>query len=115
MMKKRPVKAATRHAKLRKEGVAALGGYDAVLAQQGGGCAICGQPPKPGGHRLAVDHDHVTGTVRGLLCRFCNQMLGYSRDNCHTLTGGAFYLQWGPTASVSYRKAWQAHEGTPCP
>lgn len=40
--------------------------YDALLDLQGGRCAICRQMPRE--FRLAVDHDHVTGRVRGLLC-----------------------------------------------
>ena len=47
--------------------------YDALLAAQGGGCAICGNPPKT--RRLHVDHDHKTGRVRGLLCHRCNRAL----------------------------------------
>jgi hypothetical protein len=45
--------------------------YEATLAAQGGGCAICGESC-PTGRVLAVDHDHVTGAVRGLLCAPCN-------------------------------------------
>lgn len=47
--------------------------YDRMLAAQGGGCAICGNPPKT--RRLDVDHDHRTGKVRGLLCHRCNRTL----------------------------------------
>ena len=47
--------------------------YDAMLAAQGGVCAICGNPPKT--RRLDVDHDHKTGKVRGLLCHRCNRAL----------------------------------------
>lgn len=47
--------------------------YDRLLAVQGGGCAICGNPPKT--RRLHVDHDHKTGAVRGLLCFRCNRAL----------------------------------------
>ena len=46
--------------------------YDRILEFQGGVCAICGRPPKPG-KRLAVDHDHRTQFVRGLLCFLCNK------------------------------------------
>jgi hypothetical protein len=47
--------------------------YEAMLRAQGGGCAICGNPPKT--RRLDVDHDHKTGQVRGLLCHRCNRAL----------------------------------------
>jgi len=50
------------------------GQYDALLSSQGGRCAICGN--KPVKRRLAVDHDHITGRVRGLLCMRCNRALG---------------------------------------
>jgi hypothetical protein len=46
--------------------------YDQILAFQDGKCAICGRAPKPG-KRHAVDHDHKTGFVRGLLCFMCNR------------------------------------------
>lgn len=49
--------------------------YDALLASQGGVCAMCGKPPAK--NRLAVDHDHETGRIRGLLCRGCNGALGW--------------------------------------
>jgi hypothetical protein len=44
--------------------------YAEMLAAQNGLCAICAQPPNR--RRLAVDHDHQTGAVRGLLCERCN-------------------------------------------
>ena len=50
--------------------------YDAILAYQGGVCYACGQPEPVAGRRLAVDHDHTTGLVRGLLCSRCNPVLG---------------------------------------
>jgi hypothetical protein len=49
--------------------------YAAMLEAQGGGCAICGNPPKT--RRLHVDHDHhdPEHRVRGLLCFRCNRFL----------------------------------------
>jgi len=47
--------------------------YEALLAQQGGGCAVCGATPKT--RRLDTDRDHKTGLVRGLLCHQDNRML----------------------------------------
>jgi len=55
--------------------------YDALFAKQNGVCAICERPEKltKGGklHTLAVDHNHETHQVRGLLCMSCNTKLGY--------------------------------------
>lgn len=53
--------------------------YDAILAEQGFGCGICGRAPK-NGKSLAVDHDHGSGFVRGLLCFFCNKRVLGSRN-----------------------------------
>jgi len=47
--------------------------YSALLAKQNGVCAICGGHDK--NRVLAVDHDHKTGKVRGLLCAACNSAL----------------------------------------
>lgn len=47
----------------------------AVDRYQRGKCAVCGRPCSTG-RRLAVDHDHFTGLVRGLLCSKCNPLLG---------------------------------------
>lgn len=52
----------------------APGEYAAMLAAQDGRCAICTRIPR--NRRLAVDHDHFTGKVRGLLCYLCNKYLG---------------------------------------
>lgn len=49
--------------------------YAAMLEAQGGVCAICRQGCSTG-KLLAVDHDHETGIVRGLLCQRCNRMVG---------------------------------------
>lgn len=51
--------------------------YDQMQKQQDYKCWIC---DRKGVRKLAVDHDHKTGKVRGLLCQGCNVMLGYYSD-----------------------------------
>jgi hypothetical protein len=50
------------------------GQYRWMLANQAGRCFICGGFPSPS-RRLALDHDHMTGEPRGLLCDGCNTFL----------------------------------------
>jgi hypothetical protein len=58
------------------------GEYDELLARQGGGCAICGATDSGrNGQPLCVDHCHVTGAVRALLCVKCNTAVGMVRDS----------------------------------
>ena len=59
-----------------------------LLKDAHGNCEICGQHTK-----LFVDHCHTTEKYRGLLCRACNLMLGYAKDNLNTLSAGIKYLQ----------------------
>lgn len=67
--------------------------YEAMLAIQGGGCRLCGRPPKK--KRLSVDHDHgPSKRVRGLLCFFCNRIiLGRGRENADMHDRAAAYLR----------------------
>lgn len=67
----------------------------ALAAAQEYRCAICGRTPKPNARRLAIDHDHETGAVRGLLCYRCNTALGLLGDNVATVTAAADYLRRG--------------------
>jgi hypothetical protein len=61
--------------------------WDALLAEQGGGCAICGQTKK-----LHVDHDHKTQEVRGILCGGCNRALGCMDDDPERMLAAVRYL-----------------------
>lgn len=79
-----------RRARLKKKYGISLEQYDAMLAKQGGVCAICGRPP--GRRRLAVDHCHKTKRVRGLLCYKCNYGLGVFRDDPVRLAKASAYL-----------------------
>ena len=74
--KKNPEKfsASQRAAALRRFGITAAV-YDVLFASQGGVCAICRGGNKSG-RRLAIDHCHETGKIRGLLCASCNVFLG---------------------------------------
>ncbi len=63
--------------------------YNLMFMQQQGKCLIC----QESGRKLVVDHDHKTGSVRGLLCGHCNSMLGFSHDTPDTLRVAAGYLQ----------------------
>ena len=67
--------------------------YNEMLAKQGGVCAICGMKETVGGRRLAVDHCHSTGAVRGLLCNACNIGIGKLKDSPELLTKALKYLQ----------------------
>jgi len=54
--------------------------YDKLAEFQQNGCAIC-RLPCISGRRLAVDHNHETGEIRGLLCVKCNAVLGLINDD----------------------------------
>jgi hypothetical protein len=64
--------------------------YNILLDSQFGKCAICGNDN--GGKYLHVDHDHVTGKVRGLLCSECNHGLGNFRDDSELIKKAELYL-----------------------
>jgi len=63
--------------------------YTRMLQEQGCICLICG---KTGKKMLAVDHDHKTNKVRGLLCSKCNLGLGAFNDNAELLLKAITYL-----------------------
>lgn len=66
--------------------------YRRRLDEQNGRCAICREEPPPG-KALHVDHDHATGTTRGLLCHGCNHALGDTKDRPEVLRACADYLE----------------------
>lgn len=68
--------------------------YENQYIKQLGACAICsGQ--NLSGKRLAVDHDHTSGKIRGLLCTTCNTGLGQFKDSIDLLERAATYLSSG--------------------
>ena len=72
-----------------------LSPYEFMLEKQGGVCAICKNKCSTG-RALAIDHDHETKKVRGLLCGKCNRGLGLFNDSSGRLFAAASYLaQYG--------------------
>lgn len=62
-----------------------------LLKKQNYSCAICKTttPTKFGWH---IDHCHTTNKVRGILCQFCNQLLGMAKDDISILNEAILYL-----------------------
>lgn len=67
--------------------------YDVLLASQNGVCPICGGTRSGGDRRMPVDHCHVTGKVRGILCDPCNKGLGHFKDDLERLRAAVAYLE----------------------
>ena len=84
---------------LQREYGITLADYNAQLRRQAHRCAVCRRPEttkskrtgKP--RRLAVDHDHVTGRLRGLLCHRCNILVWALEDNHTTLHAIEAYIE----------------------
>ena len=81
--------------------------YDLMLARQRGVCAVCGEQPA---RRLCVDHCHVTGKVRGLLCSPCNLAIGQLKDSPARLRKAAAYVEAALDASLDGEYAYRAPE-----
>jgi hypothetical protein len=70
--------------------------YKTMLDSQGHVCAICGKAADGMGAKLrnlCVDHCHITGKIRGLLCTKCNSGLGHFKDNIQYLENAIIYLK----------------------
>lgn len=82
-------------------------GYLAMLEKQQGLCAVCGKPEtaksRSAGRAtkaLAVDHDHETGKIRGLLCQRCNTALGLLREDEGIVQSLLAYLRLSQSITV---------------
>ncbi|MFI8815745.1 MULTISPECIES: endonuclease VII domain-containing protein [unclassified Streptomyces] len=80
----------------RKFGIT-IADYTGLLEAQGGKCAICEKRAEEVidkvSRRLAVDHCHDTGKVRGLLCRVCNTAIGQLQDDPEIIMRAAIYVE----------------------
>lgn len=72
--------------------------YTELLVVQGNRCAICGNEETARHNRskkvqkLAVDHDHLTGKIRGILCQECNRGIAKFHEDISRLRGAIDYL-----------------------
>jgi len=66
--------------------------YEEIMDRQNGCCAICKRSQEELNRRMAVDHNHTTGQIRGLLCSNCNTGIGNLRDNVALLEEAIKYL-----------------------
>ena len=67
--------------------------YITMLEKQNGVCAICEKPNNIKERRLYVDHDHITGATRELLCQRCNAVLGSVVEDIEILEKMIAYLK----------------------
>ena len=67
--------------------------YNNKLQDQNNLCAICKSDESGGSGDFYVDHNHTTNQVRGLLCQWCNFMIGQSKEDPEILRSGIDYLQ----------------------
>lgn len=89
---KETVASSRRKAHLKKFYRLTIAQYDLMFQAQGGCCAICGSASPGKTKYFHVDHNHVTGKIRGLLCMKCNLGLGSFNDNSSLLELAAKYL-----------------------
>lgn len=66
--------------------------YNKLVESQNNSCAICNVPQSELKRRLCIDHDHITGKVRQLLCNLCNVGLGHFKDSEQLLKLAHEYL-----------------------
>ena len=83
----------SREFKLKKKFGITIDDYNKMLESQNGVCAICLSNKSGGTGVFHVDHDHITGKIRGLLCQRCNTGLGLLYDSEDILLKAITYLR----------------------
>ena len=87
---KEKYKLSMREYSLKRKFNLSLEEYQVLLERQNGVCGICKNKCT---RELAVDHCHITGRVRGLLCNNCNRGIGHLRDSIDVLSAAITYLK----------------------
>jgi hypothetical protein len=85
------IRASSFRHKLKTLGITAVD-YDKMYNEQNGRCAICGKHQLELNKSLHLDHCHLTGIVRGILCSNCNTGLGLFKDDIKILRCAISYL-----------------------
>lgn len=96
LMNVEKVRIARRRRLLKRNYNMSLETYNALFSSQGGQCAICRKPLVKNTKNNApthVDHNHVTGEVRGILCTQCNSGLGHFKDKIEVMRLAIKYLE----------------------
>ena len=85
-------------ARLRREYNITLEEWNTLYEYQGGCCYICKRSTSKKGNKLTlcVDHCHLKGLVRGLLCWQCNKGIAIFQDNSNWLYNASDYLEIPP-------------------
>jgi len=89
---------ATKRNRYKKEYNLSLDDLDKLLKSQNNCCLICSIDFSK--TRYNVDHNHITGKVRGALCNSCNRGIGFLKDNFELLVNAAKYIQEKDNISV---------------
>jgi len=89
----RRYKAKDKDRRLRQIYGVSLQQYERMHAEQDGRCAVCLRDVILHDKMTHLDHCHVTGKVRGILCHFCNTALGKFGDNTEILKRAIDYLE----------------------
>ena len=91
---KERIKDSSRNSQLRKGYGIEPVEYAQMLVDQKGLCSICKRPQSEFKKRFAVDHNHETGCIRGLLCGSCNRAIGLLQDSSRLCKDAAVYLEF---------------------
>ena len=81
-----------RRAHLKRAYGMTIAEFDALFSSQNRQCAAC-QSDVPNSKNWGVDHCHVSGNVRGILCGNCNSLLGHAKDDIARLEACIAYLR----------------------